>query len=79
MSVSVSENGVFAFVKSGATPPEIWAGTEKDIKQVTHLNDGAKLAGGKTENIEWTNEGFNVQGWLLYRRSTIRRKNIPFW
>jgi dipeptidyl aminopeptidase/acylaminoacyl peptidase len=30
------------------------------------LNDETKPAWGKTENIEWTNDGFKVQGWLLY-------------
>ena len=29
------------------------------------MNDALKPAWGKAESIEWTNEGFHVQGWLL--------------
>ncbi|RXH56768.1 alpha/beta hydrolase family protein [Granulicella sibirica] len=77
-AISVSKNGVFAFVKSGLTaPPEVWAGPETAIKQVTHLNDGATLAGGKTESIEWTNEGFHVQGWLTYPANYDPAKKYP--
>ena len=62
-AISVSRNGVIALVKSGlTTPPEIWAGAYGAMKQVTHLNDGAKMAGGKTESIEWTNEGAACAG-----------------
>ena len=47
------------------------------MKQITHLNDGMKPAWGTTENIEWTNDGFKVQGWLLYPANYDPAKKYP--
>jgi len=47
------------------------------MKQVTHLNDGAKAPAGKTESIEWTNDGFHVQGWLTYPVNYDPAKKYP--
>jgi len=67
MSVSVSHEHTIAIIRSSfERAPEVWAGPVNALKQITHLNDGMKPAWGKTENIEWTNDGFKVQGWLLY-------------
>jgi dipeptidyl aminopeptidase/acylaminoacyl peptidase len=67
MSISMSHEHTIAIVRSSfERAPEVWAGRPSDLKQITHLNDGLKPAWGKTENIEWTNGGFKVQGWLLY-------------
>jgi dipeptidyl aminopeptidase/acylaminoacyl peptidase len=33
---------------------------------VTSFNAGLKPSWGKAESIQWTNEGHDVQGWLLY-------------
>src|SRR5215469_11024069 len=67
MSVSVANNGNLAFIRSSfERAPEVWAGPMTNLKQITHLNDSLKPAWGKTENVDWTNEGFQVQGWLLY-------------
>ena len=67
MSVSVSNVHTVALIRSSfETAPEVWAGPLDGMKQITHLNDGIEPAWGKTENIEWTNDGFKVQGWLLY-------------
>ena len=77
-AISFSNNGVFAFVKSGtAMPAEIWAGPGDAIKQITHLNDCAKAPAGKTESIEWTNDGFHVQGWLTYPVNYDPAKKYP--
>jgi dipeptidyl aminopeptidase/acylaminoacyl peptidase len=67
MAVSLSQStGTIAFVKSGHdAPPEIWAGQPAALKQITHLNDAAKPM-NKVESVEWVNEGFHVQGWLVY-------------
>ncbi len=54
---------------SYAAAPEVYAGTlrnESPLSAVTHLNTDQKPSWGKTESIDWTNEGFHVQGWLLY-------------
>jgi dipeptidyl aminopeptidase/acylaminoacyl peptidase len=67
MSVSVSKDRAIALIRSSfEKAPEVWAGPLNAMKQITHLNDGMKPAWGKTENIEWTSDGFKVQGWLLY-------------
>jgi dipeptidyl aminopeptidase/acylaminoacyl peptidase len=67
MSISMSHEHTIAIVRSSfERAPEVWAGRPNELKQITHLNDGMKPAWGKTENIEWTNDGFKVQGWLLY-------------
>jgi dipeptidyl aminopeptidase/acylaminoacyl peptidase len=77
-AISYTKDGVFALVKSSLTePPEVWAGALDGLKQMTHLNDGAKPVGGKTESIEWTNEGFHVQGWLTYPANYDPAKKYP--
>jgi dipeptidyl aminopeptidase/acylaminoacyl peptidase len=58
-------------------PPEIFAAhisspvaTEiSGLQQLTRFNDGAQKAWGKSESLDWENEGFHVQGWLLYPRN----------
>jgi dipeptidyl aminopeptidase/acylaminoacyl peptidase len=77
-AVSFTKDGVFAMVKTGVSaPPEVWAGPLDHLVQVTHLNDGAKLPAGKTESVEWTNEGFHVQGWLTYPVNYDPAKKYP--
>jgi dipeptidyl aminopeptidase/acylaminoacyl peptidase len=78
MSVSLSHEHAIALIRSSfEMPPEVWAGRPKSMKQITHLNDGMKPAWGKTENVEWTNEGFKVQGWLLYPANYDPSKKYP--
>ncbi|MFT4112330.1 prolyl oligopeptidase family serine peptidase [Silvibacterium sp.] len=67
MQVSIADNGTIAFTQSSFEhPPEVWAGRIGDLKQITHLNDGLKPSWGRSEAVSWTNEGFHVDGWLLY-------------
>ena len=55
-----------AWVRSSNTsPPEIWTGPVGDWKQLTQINAGARPAWGAAESVEWTNDGFAVQGWLI--------------
>ncbi|MET0936884.1 MAG: prolyl oligopeptidase family serine peptidase, partial [Luteibacter sp.] len=42
------------------------AGARADPVAVTSFNAGLKPSWGKAESISWTNEGHDVQGWLLY-------------
>jgi dipeptidyl aminopeptidase/acylaminoacyl peptidase len=64
---AVSKNGKFAAAarSSFETPPEIWAGPISDWHQLTSNNSGITASWGKAENLEWTNDSFNIQGWLL--------------
>jgi dipeptidyl aminopeptidase/acylaminoacyl peptidase len=76
-AISFTNKGVFAFAKSGiTTPPEVWVGPLDNLKQLTHLNDGAKPT-VKMESIEWANEGFHVQGWLTYPKDYDPAKKYP--
>ena len=78
MSVSISHERTIALIRSSfEKAPEVWAGPIHDLKQVTHLNDGLKPAWGKTEDVEWTNDGFKVQGWLLYPANYDPAKSYP--
>jgi dipeptidyl aminopeptidase/acylaminoacyl peptidase len=47
-------------------PPEVWAGPIGDWKQITQANTSHRAPWGDAKNVEWTNDGFSVQGWLLY-------------
>jgi dipeptidyl aminopeptidase/acylaminoacyl peptidase len=78
MSISLSNVHTVALIRSSFEhAPEVWAGPLNHLKQITHLNDGLQPAWGKTENIEWTNDGFKVQGWLLYPANYDPAKKYP--
>ncbi|MHB1701975.1 MAG: S9 family peptidase [Acidobacteriaceae bacterium] len=78
MSVSLSRSGNLALIRSSFEhPPEVWAGPLAHLQQLTHLNDSLKPAWGKSESITWTNEGFKVQGWLLYPADYDPAKQYP--
>ena len=67
MSVSTSKTGNVAFIQQSFDHgPEVWAGPLDAMKQLTHLNDAVKPSWGKAESIDYTNDGFHIQGWLLY-------------
>ncbi|MGC2399139.1 MAG: S9 family peptidase, partial [Acidobacteriaceae bacterium] len=79
-SLSLStDNRKIAFVESSfEQAPEVWAGTlappeaperageDQFIQAITHINDQLKPAWGKSRTIDWHNDEFNIQGWLLY-------------
>jgi dipeptidyl aminopeptidase/acylaminoacyl peptidase len=77
MALSASSTGSIAFVESGHNQaPEVFVGPPNALKQLTHLNDGSKPS-ARTESIEWTNEGFHVQGWLTYPTGYDPAKKYP--
>jgi dipeptidyl aminopeptidase/acylaminoacyl peptidase len=72
----------FALVQSSYNlAPEVWvfAATSTGIapEQITHLNDNAPRNTHKVESIEWTNDQFNVQGWLSYPKNYDPAKKYP--
>ncbi len=76
-AVALSRTGILAFVQSGHdTPPELWAGPGAALVQITHLND-AKAPHARIESVEWTNESFQVQGWLTYPANYDPAKKYP--
>jgi dipeptidyl aminopeptidase/acylaminoacyl peptidase len=64
---TLSKDGKFAAAvrNNYETPPEIWSGPLGDWRQLTKNNRGLTPSWGKAENLEWTNEGFPIQGWLI--------------
>ncbi len=72
ISVSASRDGetTAAVRESFTRPPEVVAGPIGAWKPVTHANDAVKPLWGRSQNVNWTSDGFQVQGWLLYPRQT---------
>src|SRR5262249_14265586 len=64
---SISKDGKFAAAERSTfeTPPEIWAGPVVEWRRLTNNNSALSSSCGKAENLEWTNDAFNIQGWLL--------------
>jgi dipeptidyl aminopeptidase/acylaminoacyl peptidase len=78
-SVSLAADGKIAAVirQSLAHPPEIWAGPIGDWKQITSRNAALKPAWGEAKSIHWQNDGFNLQGWLVYPANFDATKKYP--
>ncbi len=63
----VPRSGRIALVReSFNAPAEIWTGSPTALRQLTHVNAGADRLWGPARSLQWKNEGFNVQGWLVY-------------
>ncbi len=82
LSLSVSSNTspavVAAFIQASFhQPPEVWAGPLKNPSQITHLNQSLQAPWGKSENLIWNNDGFRIQGWLLYPKNYDPQKKYP--
>src|SRR5438477_32788 len=76
---AVSKDGKFAGAERSSfeTPPEIWAGPIGEWRQMTSNNAAQSPTWGKAENLEWTNDDFNIQGWLLPPVQVEPRKKYP--
>jgi dipeptidyl aminopeptidase/acylaminoacyl peptidase len=64
---AVAKDGKFAAAVRSTynSPPEVFAGPVAEWRQLTNNNAGLSANWGKAESIEWTNEAFNIQGWLV--------------
>jgi dipeptidyl aminopeptidase/acylaminoacyl peptidase len=58
-------------------PPEIWSGRIGDWKPVTHENRLRKPLWGEAKSLHWTNDGFTIQGWLIYPAGFDAGKKYP--
>ena len=76
---ALSHDGKFAAAVRGAynTPPEIWAGPTGKWQQLTKNNADVAMTWGKSESIEWTNDGYNIQGWLVPPAKIEAGKKYP--
>lgn len=81
MGLSLSDDlSRVAFVQSSFdAAPEVHAGPLDTTPPpaVTRVNAASKPAWGKTESIEWDNEGRHVQGWLIYPAGYDPGKTYP--
>jgi dipeptidyl aminopeptidase/acylaminoacyl peptidase len=77
-SSAKGEPPMAALIKSSFNePPEVWAGSLNQLSQITLLNDGLHRDWGKSESVTWNNEGFRVQGWLIYPKNYDPQKKYP--
>lgn len=76
-AISLATDGKTAAVirQSLAHPPEIWAGPINEWKQITSRNAALKPAWGEAKSVHWQNDGFNLQGWLVYPAKFDAAKN----
>jgi dipeptidyl aminopeptidase/acylaminoacyl peptidase len=58
-------------------PPEVWAGHPGDWKQVTHSNEAVHADWGDVKSLEWKNDNFDVQGWLVLPQPYDPAKRYP--
>ncbi len=56
---------------------ELSQGPFAGLAQLTHVNDSLTPAGGKTVSLEWGDEGFHLQGWLLLPKDYDHAKKYP--
>ena len=47
------------------------------VVQLSHFNDGVKPAWGKSVSVDWSDEGFHVQGWLTLPADYNPSKKYP--
>jgi dipeptidyl aminopeptidase/acylaminoacyl peptidase len=86
VSASASRDGEFVFSADGAVAasvvqdyehaPHMIAGRLPQLAQLTHDNDSFAPQ-VKAQSVAWTNEGFNVQGWLIGPRTVEAGKKYP--
>jgi len=78
-AVSASSDGrTIASIRSSWTlAPEVWAGPVTEWKRLTHANDALKPLWGKTQNLHWRSDDFDVQGWVMYPVNYDESKKYP--
>ncbi|GGA30718.1 alpha/beta hydrolase family protein [Dyella nitratireducens] len=79
LSFSADHRQVAFMQTSFEAAPEVYAGTVGNgmPAAVTAINASFKPSWGKVESVEWDNEGFHVQGWLLYPAHYDPSKRYP--
>jgi dipeptidyl aminopeptidase/acylaminoacyl peptidase len=77
ISVSTDGRTVASIRSSWTLAPEVWAGPLSDWTKLTHANDALKPLWGKTQNLHWRSDDFNVQGWLMYPVDYDPSKKYP--
>jgi len=75
----LSKDGKFAAAvrSSYKSPPDVFGGPLGKWRQLTNNNADLQANWGKAESVEWTSEGFNIQGWLLPPAKVETGKKYP--
>jgi dipeptidyl aminopeptidase/acylaminoacyl peptidase len=78
-NVSLAADGKTSAVirHSFSAPPEIWAGPIGEWKQITERNKGLAASWGEVKSINWRNDHYDVQGWLIYPKDFDPSKKYP--
>ncbi len=63
--------------QSWRQPPEVWAGAIGEWRQITTANRNLHPQWGEVKDFHWSNEGFALQGWLLYPRNYSPERRYP--
>jgi dipeptidyl aminopeptidase/acylaminoacyl peptidase len=67
-----------AMVRSSwSRAPEVWAGAITAWKPITRRNQDRKRTWGEAASLNWTSDGFPVQGWLLYPAGYDPKQRYP--
>jgi dipeptidyl aminopeptidase/acylaminoacyl peptidase len=76
---AISNDGTVGAAVRGSynTPPEVWVGPVGEWRQITNKNAALPADWGKAESIEWTNDEFRIQGWLLPPAKVESGKKYP--
>ncbi len=76
---ALSKDGkVAAAVRSSYnSPPEVFVGPLGEWRELTRNNATLPVSWGKAESVEWANEGFNIQGWLVPPANVEPGKKYP--
>jgi dipeptidyl aminopeptidase/acylaminoacyl peptidase len=76
---ALSKDGKFAAAvrSSYNSPPEVCVGPLGEWRRLTSNNSALSPTWGKAESIEWTSEGFNIQGWLVPPANLEPGKKYP--
>ncbi|MGH8183998.1 MAG: prolyl oligopeptidase family serine peptidase [Rhodanobacteraceae bacterium] len=79
--LSVAKNGEIAFIGSTATHPGelyVMASVQSKPRRLTDLNAFVdKLALGRTESVQWRNDGFDEDGVLVYPVDYRKGRTYP--
>jgi len=66
-----------AMPSSSGNPPSSFSEGFAGLTQLSHFNDGLKPFWGDSVSLSWTNENFNIQGWLLLPAHYDPTKKYP--
>lgn len=77
---ATADRSLFVFhASSFDRPTEIYAArvAAPGLTQLTHINSGIEPAWGRSVSLDWTNDSFRVQGWLILPKDYDSNKKYP--